>query len=99
MAVEHDKWLPQHLRDQAVNHLLDVLAEDTFEEIRALYKKDPESWMIEHHFFAGMEFRNILRNVIVDDELPPVDYGDGEYYQNWDDYYIRVVEEAAGCYE
>jgi hypothetical protein len=46
-----------------------------------------------------MAFRNVLREAIKDDELPPVDYGDGNEYQNWDDYYTRVVEEAAGCYD
>jgi hypothetical protein len=99
MAVDHDLFLPDELRQKAVNHLRETLAEDAFEEIRALYKKDPDEWIIQHHFFAGMQFRNLLREVIKDSALPPVDYGDNQWYQNWDDYYVRVVEEAAGCYE
>lgn len=99
MGLDHDKYLPQPLRDQAVNHLRDTLHPGTLKEIKQAYKDHGEDWMIEHHFFAGMSFRNVLREVIKDDELPPVDYGDGMDHQNWDDYYVRVVEEAAGIYE
>jgi hypothetical protein len=44
-----------------------------------------------------MGIRNLLRDVIKDDELPPVSYGDDQM-RNWDDYYVEVLEEAAGCY-
>lgn len=49
------------------------------------------------HFSTGMSVRNVLRGVFSDDELPPITY---DHYdppieaQNWDDYYIAVLEEA-----
>lgn len=49
------------------------------------------------HFSTGMAVRNVLREVIKDDELPPVTY---DHYdppvqaQNWDDYYVGVLNEA-----
>jgi hypothetical protein len=45
------------------------------------------------HFGTGMAIRNLLREVVKDAELPPVDYDD-QPMQNWDDYYIAAVEEA-----
>jgi hypothetical protein len=99
MAVEHDKWLPEPLRSKAVNYLRNTLHPGTMHEFQKAYHDHGEDWMVQHHFFAGMSLRNVLREVIKDDELPPVDYGDGMDYQNWDDYYVRVVEEAAGLYE
>jgi hypothetical protein len=46
------------------------------------------------HFGTGMAIRNVLRGEIKDAELPPVDYGEGDSYQNWDDYYQAVLDEV-----
>jgi len=46
------------------------------------------------HFGTGMAIRNVLRGTLKDHELPPVDYGDGNSYQNWDDYYHAVLDEV-----
>lgn len=73
------------------------MSAETAEEIRDLQAADPETWWAMHHFGMGMHVRNLLREVIKDDELPPVEYDDECSYQNWDDYYIPVLEEAADC--
>jgi hypothetical protein len=44
------------------------------------------------HFDGGMVVRNLLRNVLTDDKLPPIFYEDaGESYQNWDDFYTGAL--------
>jgi hypothetical protein len=45
------------------------------------------------HFSTGMAIRNVLREVIKDDELPPVEYAEC-FHNNWDDYYVAVLDEA-----
>lgn len=91
--------LPDDLREKAVDHLRKELHPDTLQEVRDIYKAEGEDWYVRYHFFFGMEVRNLLRGVIKDSALPPVDYGDNQWYQNWDDYYVRVIEEAAGIYD
>lgn len=83
--------LSDDIRVRAIAQLQGVLAPRVFEEVRELYVKNPERWWAIHHMFFGMTIRNILRGAIKDDELP--DNGIGP---NWDDYYIEVLEEAAG---
>lgn len=39
------------------------------------------------HFGTGMVVRNWLRDVMIDDKLPPVRQPNGEMGQNWDDFY------------
>lgn len=89
--------LPDELRERAVEHLRAHISAETAEQIRDLQAADPELWWAVHHFGMGMTVRNLLREVIEDDELPPVPYDDERSYQNWDDYYIPVLEEAADC--
>lgn len=89
--------LPVELRERAVEHLRAHMSAETAEQIRDLQAADPELWWAVHHFGMGMNVRNLLREVIKDDELPPVEYDKFEEYRNWDDYYIPVLEEAADC--
>ncbi len=58
------------------------------------------------HMGAGMGIRNLLREVIKDEELPDArglgwpDYDDSpEPVRNWDDFYTQVLEAAAGIRE
>jgi hypothetical protein len=61
------------------------------EETREMHKQDPVHWMSPYHFSAGMAIRNLLRDkVCQDDQLPS---------GNWDDYYVQLIEIAAGCRE
>lgn len=85
------KWaaLPVDFRRQAVEILKSEMSETFFFELRGAAKEDPE-WWAKHgwHFGQGMQIRNILRdNGLTDDYLPD---------QNWDDYYVQALEEAAG---
>lgn len=50
---------------------------------------------LEFHFGIGMQIRNTLRSVLVDDELPDVEYEDGSRHRNWDDFYMGALEELA----
>jgi hypothetical protein len=45
------------------------------------------------HLSGGMVTRNILREVILDEELPAVIYPDGSASRNWDDFYTGALEE------
>lgn len=43
------------------------------------------------HFGLGMGIRNLLRQGMTDDRLPPVVYEGGQEYRNWDDYYLGAI--------
>lgn len=88
------RYLPEPLRTRAVEYLRAQLDDEVLAQIRKLHSEDPDDWAIPFHFGSGMGIRNLLRDVIKDDELPPVMYGDLPA-QNWDDYYVEVMEEAA----
>lgn len=47
------------------------------------------------HFSGGMAIRNMCRQVMSDDELPPVRQPFGEMSSNWDDYYIGALVELS----
>lgn len=89
--------LPDELRQRAVAHLHAELPEEFFDGVRDAHTKDPEHWWTLWHMGQGMSIRNLLREEIRDDELPAnVWAGEQMDVGNWDDYYIEVVEEAAG---
>lgn len=80
------------LRDKCVWHLRDIL---TAEEKTIL-----SGWFWNNdfppgfHMFSGMTFRNALRDVVQDGELPRVTYPGGNEYQNWDDFYMAALRQA-----
>ena len=77
--------LTPELKAPALEMLAVELA-PALEEILPMYKADPKDWASPHHFFWGMEVRNLLR-----------DKGFGEAYfdvPNLDDIYVPLVEEA-----
>jgi hypothetical protein len=95
----HDKcWqqLPLEDKKKLVKYLQDTMDPEFFNDVRGLHAKNPIDWMTPFHMFSGMAMRNHLRGCMKDGELPAVDYGDGESYSNWDDYYVAVIEAAAG---
>lgn len=96
----------QHLRDTMHPEWLEWLREFhardpewgdelTPEEHRATRQKYGYSVPSPFHFGAGMAIRNMLRQVVKDEELPIVHYGAHED-RNWDDWYQGVIEEAIG---
>jgi len=87
--------LSQTLKEKAVNYLKTELHPDVLKEIKYAYDENGESWISGHHLFFGMGIRNLLRNIIKDNELPKNIWNDTEGNQNWDDYYVLVLEIAA----
>lgn len=47
------------------------------------------------HFGVGMQVRNKLRAVVRDEDLPPIQYPDGQLYRNWDDFYMGALQDFA----
>jgi hypothetical protein len=84
---EHRVWaeLDEGIKQRAVEHLRGAMSDSLKAQTRELMAKAPEGWIVPYHFNTGMAIRNMLREVIKDDELPS---------GNWDDYYVRAVEEA-----
>lgn len=91
--------LPYGMRRLAVSKLHDRLPLAFFDDVYRLAHEhglgewQPPGW----HFGQGMAVRNVLREAIQDDELPPFPEYYGDDVRNWDDYYVQCVEAAAGC--
>lgn len=80
--------LSPEIIEKGVRHLKKILTLETVEQIKEDYAKDPDTWWAGEHFGWGMMIRNFLRdNVCLDTVLPS---------QNWDDYYVVLVEIACG---
>lgn len=87
--------LPADVRDRCIVHLKKNLDKDTLANIDKKIKEDPHEWWakpetiknIPHsfHFYQGMKIRNLLRDIVLDKELPT---------GNWDDYYIQAIEQC-----
>lgn len=88
------------LRYRVVAYLREVLPRPLLEEVRVKRIRYGNEWM-EHmfedqwkdnlipytfHYGAGMFIRNLLRNVVLDKELPS---------GNWDDFYVAALLSAA----
>lgn len=94
--TERAAWskLPERLREECVQHLLEVLPPDLLSDVRHAIAAHGAHWVEEiyrdeplhvFHFCEGMGIRNVLRDIVKDTELPS---------QCWDDYYIPALEEA-----
>jgi hypothetical protein len=91
------RWndVPAETKEKLIRHLREQLPPSMLEEVRTLHAKDGDAWVAPFHFHVGMAVRNMLREVMLDDELPAAPYPDGAN-RNWDDYYVQVLEAAAG---
>lgn len=87
MSSKPNEPLNSLLEEKAINHLRQYLPETFFQSIREAKAKNKECWWADGgwHFGQGVRIRNILREVVTDQELPT---------HNWDDYYIEVIEKA-----
>jgi hypothetical protein len=88
-----DEWfleLDPKFRDGAISVLRVSVAKSIFEEVRQSYAEHGRSWIHAEnaHFGWGMMVRNLLRHHGYLDKL--VKTG------NLDDYYVQIVEAAAG---
>lgn len=100
------RWeaIPAEQRERIVAFLRERLSEKDLARIREMHAEDPEDWATKapaffHMWGGGMAIRNLLRELMLDDELPPAPYPNGETYSNWDDYYVQALEAAAGVRE
>lgn len=87
-------------RNRIVSHLRDAMLDHP--EVMARWKDQVKrdiqlgSDDIHFHFTAGMAIRNICRQAVTDDKLPPVTYPDGtKGHRNWDDYYYGALDALA----
>lgn len=92
--------LSPELHAKAVAYLKEQFTDEVKAAIRARVMEHGADWMPPGgHFGWGMGVRNLLRDVITDQELPapimPEDYqGKPPTCGNWDDYYMAVVQDA-----
>jgi hypothetical protein len=97
-ATYHEKCfkeLPKKILLKAVEVLKNDFSEEDKKFLINLYNNTPASrkalWFIDHHFYDGMDIRNLLRkNRLFDKKLPS---------KNWDDYYVLCMECAIGVRE
>lgn len=91
ITKHHDEMiegLSPEIKEKAIKHLKKIITLETAEQIKDDYLKDSDTWWAKEHFGWGMRIRNFLRdNVCLDIVLPS---------QNWDDYYIPLIEIACG---
>lgn len=91
--------LREKLHPEIIEYLRELHARDpewgdelTDEEHKEYERKFGFTIPCPFHFGTGMAIRNVLREVIKDEELPVVYYGAHEA-RNWDDYYHGVLNE------
>lgn len=82
--------IPKDVLEKAIKIVQDEYPDEQKKEILGLIAdKGLVEWALEFHMFWGMGVRNLLRGKGLKDDLLPD--------QNWDDYYIQVVEAAVGA--
>lgn len=84
------RLLVDHLRKRLRNRIDGpmVLARWTAQVRMGVPIGGNDTWF---HFGAGMEVRNLLRDVMTDDKLPLIRQPDGSMGQNWDDFYLGAI--------
>ena len=96
----YDNWLkvPSLLRNDCIGLLRDKVPK----EYVALWKEQHRAGQkigsndTFFHLGVGMSVRNLLRDQLLDSELPDVIYGSGANsvpMKNWDDYYLGALQE------
>lgn len=96
-----DKWsrnnwrrVPDMVRQDCINELRVKIPKDLATKFKVDYLNGRAigSFDSYFHFGTGMAIRNVLRNQLLDNELPAVMYGSEEAH-NWDDYYLGCLQE------
>lgn len=80
--------LAPSLVDAAVAMFREKFSPATMQRIRNEHVKNPDNWIDRYHFTWGKAVRNLMR-----DE----GFTDARFGGNLDDYYVQLVELAAGC--
>lgn len=85
-----DNWkrIPEAKREECINHLHGWIPYDQLSQW-----KENGFGSDFHMFGGGMQIRNRLRDILKDDDLPPVAYRGGAFFRNWDDYYMGALDE------
>lgn len=92
-----DNWNQVHeiVRKDCVDHLDGWITKETILEWKATGYDGPGF----HFWGGGMQIRNRLREVLLDEELPGVEYeGCPDLMKNWDDYYTGALDELLERY-
>lgn len=90
---KHWAELNPDLRQRAITVLRNHYDDATWEFVRDAHERDPGTWWMSHgwHGLGGQRIRTTLRESgLGDDHLPG---------GTWEDFYIPVVEAAAGVRE
>lgn len=93
--LEAWRAMPAELRTKAVRVVDLVLTESTKAALRDEADRDAW-WWAGYHAFAGLLIRNALRDAGLTDSMLPFHrkLAWGPPAQNWDDYYVAVMEVA-----
>jgi len=91
-----DNWsrVNPEKRKACVEHLRSELSVSETSDLKKTFEQN--DWSPWWHFDGGMYVRNLLRDVMKDDELPGVRYPGGDTYEfrNWDDFYMAALRQA-----
>lgn len=92
--VSRTNWnvLPKELREECLAHLQGWIPDEQVLEWKVF--GFPRGF---HLLGGGMQIRNRLRDVLRDEQLPPVEYPEGPM-RNWDDYYMGALDELMERY-
>lgn len=105
-AFSETNWarVPKKLQEQALKPLREFIENLTDDYSLRLVEKWRNQYSngyrigsddIIFHLGLGMHIRNILRQGLLDEYLPEVEYPEGSA-KNWDDYYMAALREALG---
>lgn len=80
--------LDRQIAETAVFYIKKNLLSETECQIQEEFERHGVVWFTRHHYGFGMKVRNMLRDLVCDDEDLPTG--------NWEDYYSALVEVAIG---
>lgn len=80
--------IPEDIREEGAIFLSNYIDQDIKNDILKAQQREGSQWAFPHHHLWGMFIRNALRRAGFNDERLPD--------QNWDDYYIPLIEYAIG---
>jgi len=80
--------LPDWIIEKSKEALLYNISQEDVDQIRKEIDEVGVLWCTPYHSWWGMKIRNLLRDKVCRDSELPV--------QNWDDYYVTLVEYAVG---
>lgn len=82
------KSLPRDLVLRVVKHIRSRMTLELADQIRFDHEENQATWWAPIHHTWGMSVRNSIRNNVAIDKVTPSN--------NWDDYYVPLIELAVG---